>query len=116
MERCSSSDQPSIHHSPGLSGCCPHTANPELLRKGAHTLTGEPPRVFALVQEFGEDDETGEGGEEIVTEVVAYGLALPDGTAATVGLIGHGFGRWRSPYSAASRLHSDLVWLGEEEA
>lgn len=67
-------------------------------------LIGGLPRMFALVQETGEDDE------EIVVEVVAYGLALPCGTAATVGVV-NGFGRWMSAPSAASRLCSDLVWL-----
>ncbi|MGJ6961471.1 hypothetical protein ACSDR0_06125 [Streptosporangium sp. G11] len=67
--------------------------------------------MFALVQEFYEDDEGEEDGES-VTEVVAYGLTLPGGTAATVGANGNGFGRWTSAYSAARRLHSDLVWLG----
>lgn len=108
--------QPPIPRDPIYNGHCPQNTDPKCAHRGGRALTGGSPRVFALVQEFDEDDETGEGGEEVVTEVVAYGLALPDGTAATVGLIGHGFGRWRSPYSAASRLHSDLVWLGEEEA
>ncbi|WP_156056065.1 hypothetical protein [Streptosporangium roseum] len=70
-------------------------------------LAGGLPRMFALVQETGEDDE------EIVTEVVAYGLALPCGTAATVGVV-NGFGRWMSAHSTASRLRSDLVWLGDD--
>jgi hypothetical protein len=88
----------------GGDGCLPRGADLE----GAHqdALTGGLPRMFALVQESGEDDE-------IVTEVVAYGLALPDGGAATVGVAASGFGRWISAHSAASRLNSDLVWLGE---
>ncbi|MEV0419532.1 hypothetical protein [Streptosporangium canum] len=78
-----------------------------LTREGVRALAGGLPRMFALVQETGEDDE------EIVVEVVAYGLALPCGTAATVGVV-NGFGRWTSARSAASRLRSDLVWLGDD--
>ncbi|GAA4190403.1 hypothetical protein GCM10022252_28670 [Streptosporangium oxazolinicum] len=65
--------------------------------------------MFALVQEF--DDPDGEG----LSEVVAYGLVLPGGEAATVGVTARGFGSWRSADSAAYRLHSDLVWLGETD-
>ncbi|MFF0578592.1 hypothetical protein ACFY19_24170 [Streptosporangium saharense] len=57
-------------------------------------------RAFALVQEIDEGE----------TEVVAYGLELPTGVAATVGVV-QGFGRWQSARNAARRLHSDLVWL-----
>ncbi|MFC3985230.1 hypothetical protein [Streptosporangium jomthongense] len=57
-------------------------------------------RAFALVQEI----------DEGATEVIAYGLQLPCGTAATVGVV-QGYGRWRSADSAARRLGSDLVWL-----
>ncbi|MFF0307862.1 hypothetical protein ACFYSC_10550 [Streptosporangium sp. NPDC004379] len=63
--------------------------------------------MFALVQGVEED------GEEIIAKVVAYGLALPCGTAATVG-VADGFGRWRSAHSAASRLRAGLVWLGDD--
>lgn len=62
--------------------------------------TPGPVRAFALVQEIDEGE----------TEVVAYGLELPDGIAATVGVV-QGFGRWQSARNAARRLHSDLVWL-----
>ncbi|WP_329092860.1 hypothetical protein [Streptosporangium sp. NBC_01469] len=80
----------------------------------ARTPTGNPPRMFALVQElFYEENEDDERDEESVTEVVAYGLALPCGTAATVGANGRDFGRWTSAHSAARRLHSDLVWFGD---
>ncbi|WP_440104274.1 hypothetical protein [Streptosporangium sp. H16] len=72
-------------------------------------LAGGLPRAFALVQEFG--DHEGEG----VAEVVAYGLALPGGEAATVGVTARGFGSWQSADSAAYRLRSDLVWLGEAD-
>lgn len=66
---------------------------------------GVVPRLFALVREdYGEDDA-------VVEEVVAYGIALPNGSAATVPAQGSGFGRWISPQSASRRLCSDLVWL-----
>ncbi|MFD0883082.1 hypothetical protein ACFQ08_00675 [Streptosporangium algeriense] len=63
------------------------------------------PRVFALVQEGWEDERP---------EVVAYGLTLPGGQAATVGADGRGHGLWNSARSAARRLRSDLVWFGDE--
>lgn len=66
---------------------------------------GRAPRLFILVREdFDEDDV-------VVREVVAYGIALPDGAAATIPAKGNGFGRWISPQSASRRLHSDLVWI-----
>lgn len=67
--------------------------------------TSEAPRLFVLVQEgFYEDGAA-------VRVVVAYGIALPDGAAATVFARGHGFARWISPESASRRTHSDLVWV-----
>jgi hypothetical protein len=66
--------------------------------------TGRPPRLFVLVQEFDEHDA-------VVQEVVAYGIALPDGSAATISPQGWSSGRWRSPESASRRLCSDLLWL-----
>ncbi|MER7205547.1 MULTISPECIES: hypothetical protein [Streptosporangium] len=63
------------------------------------------PRVFALVQEGWEGEQA---------EVVAYGLTLPCGQAATIGADGRGHGLWNSAQSAARRLHSDLVWFGDE--
>ncbi|TDC73667.1 hypothetical protein [Actinomadura sp. 7K507] len=66
---------------------------------------GAAPRLFALVREdYGEDDA-------VVEEVVAYGVALPDGSAATVPLSGRGLGRWLTPQSASRRMLSELVWL-----
>ncbi|MFG2090425.1 MULTISPECIES: hypothetical protein [unclassified Spirillospora] len=66
---------------------------------------GVAPRLFALVREvLGEDDA-------VLEEVVAYGIVLPDGSAATVPLSGRGFGRWLTPESASRRMVSDLVWL-----
>ncbi|QFG25016.1 hypothetical protein [Actinomadura sp. WMMB 499] len=62
------------------------------------------PRLFLLVQEDLDD------ADAVVREVVAYGIALPDGAAATVSLRGSGFGRWLSPESAARRLRAELVW------
>lgn len=103
MEHRTGSKQSPARHAPDFDERCPQSTDPEC----AHTPAGDLPRMFALVQEFYEDD-----GESF-TEVVAYGLALPGGTAATVGATGHGFGRWTSAHSAARRLHSDLVWLGD---
>ncbi|MER5649207.1 hypothetical protein [Streptosporangium sp. NPDC002524] len=100
MEQHNGSDQSSARNAPDFDEHCP-----------AYTMTGDLPRMFALVQEFYEEGE-GEDDGESVTEVVAYGLTLPGGTAAIVGANGHGFGRWTSAHSAARRLHSDLVWLG----
>ncbi|TDC41780.1 hypothetical protein E1281_36985 [Actinomadura sp. KC345] len=66
---------------------------------------GAVPRLFALVREdVGEDDA-------VVEEVVAYGVALPDGSAATIPPSGQGFGRWLTPQSASRRMLSELVWL-----
>lgn len=108
MEHHAGSDQPSVCNGPDFGERCPRNTDPEC----AHALTGDLPRMFALVQEFYEEDEGEEDGES-VTEVVAYGLALPGGTVATVGANGNEFGRWTSAHSAARRLHSDLVWLGD---
>lgn len=54
------------------------------------------PRAFALVR----------------GEVLAYGVTLPGGQAATVAANGLGHGLWNSAQSAAKRLRSDLVWFG----
>ncbi|GAA3086541.1 hypothetical protein [Streptosporangium carneum] len=108
MERHTGSDQSSDRHDPSLDAPHPWDTSLELAFEDTRALFGELPRMFALVQ--GCDDE------EVATEVVAYGLALPGGAATTVGANGHGFGLWRSPHSAAWRLRSDLVWLGEDAA
>ncbi|TYB46728.1 hypothetical protein [Actinomadura chibensis] len=67
--------------------------------------TSEAPRLFVLVQEDLDEDYA------VIREVVAYGIALPGGAAATVFARGGGFGRWISPESASRRLHSELVWV-----
>ncbi|WP_433255332.1 hypothetical protein ACQPYK_14555 [Streptosporangium sp. CA-135522] len=107
MERHTGSGQSPTRHDSNFDAPDIRDTDPERARKDMRALTGELPRMFALVQ----DDD-----EETSVEVVAYGLELPGGTTTTVGANGHGFGRWRSPYSAAWRLHSDLVWLGEDAA
>lgn len=107
MERHTGSNPSSARHAQDFGERHLQEACSECARGGARVPAGDLPRMFALVQEFDEDD-----GESL-TEVVAYGLALPDGTAATVGANGHGFGRWTNPHRAAWRLRSDLVWLGE---
>jgi hypothetical protein len=121
MKHFSGSDHPTVYHGAGLqesaigSGgdASPGDADWGPTREDVQALTGGLPRMFALIQEFGED--SGDSGE-IVTEVVAYGLALPGGTAVTIGVTHQGFGRWMSAHSAASRLCSDLVWLEENGA
>ncbi|OUC98034.1 hypothetical protein [Streptosporangium minutum] len=122
MEHFNGSDYPPVYHGAGSQRGEIGSGGDDLSRKSDPPLAGEDlpltredvralagglPRMFALVQETGEDDE------EIAVEVVAYGLALPCGTAATVGVV-NGFGRWTSAHSAASRLRSDLVWLGDD--
>ncbi|MFF5107856.1 hypothetical protein [Streptosporangium sp. NPDC000509] len=102
MEHHPGSDQPSACHNPDFGEHYPR----EVALERAYTLTGDLPRMFALVQDFAESEESH-------PEVVAYGLALPGGTATTVGANGRGFGLWASPRSAARRLHSDLVWFGD---
>ncbi|MEU8039648.1 hypothetical protein [Streptosporangium sp. NPDC049078] len=109
MEHFDGSNHPTVYHGTGsqkaANGSTGDTFPGKIgtTREDVRALAGGLPRVFALVQEFGED----------VPEVVAYGLALPGGEVATVGVTARGFGSWRSADSAAYRLHSDLVWLGE---
>ncbi|WP_326638024.1 hypothetical protein OG884_28815 [Streptosporangium sp. NBC_01755] len=110
MEHHAGSDQPSVRHDPDFDERCPRSTGPESAYASARMPTGDLPRMFALVQELDEDDERGRASSP---EVVAYGLALPDGTAATVSRNGYGFGRWTNAHRAAHRLGSDLVWLGE---
>ncbi|WP_329429270.1 hypothetical protein OG339_10735 [Streptosporangium sp. NBC_01495] len=115
MEHFNGSDHSTVYHGTSSSEAAtgsegdafPENAGPT--REDVRALAGGLPRVFALVQEFGDHDGDG------IAEVVAYGLALPGGEAATVGVTARGFGSWRSADSAAYRLHSDLVWLGETD-
>ena len=95
MEHPTGSDRPIVHDGPVRDDGFPTAEE-------VRAVAGGLPRVFALVQGFEEES----GGK-----VVAYGLELPCGTAATVG-VDQGFGRWRSARSAAARLGSELVWLG----
>ncbi|MFI6455459.1 hypothetical protein ACIBF6_28325 [Streptosporangium amethystogenes] len=112
MEHFNGSDYPTVYHGMGSrrgetedgGGGLSWQSDSPLSREEVRALAGGLPRVFALVREV-ED-------EEIMARLVAYGLALPSGDAATVGTP-RGFGRWRSPQSAAYRLGSDLVWLGD---
>ncbi|MFI6454855.1 hypothetical protein ACIBF6_25215 [Streptosporangium amethystogenes] len=110
MEQHAGSDQPPVCHDPDFDERYPQITGPESACASARLPTDDLPRMFALVQEFDEDDER-DGPSS--PEVVAYGLALPDGTAATVTRNGYGFGRWTNAHRAARRLGSDLVWLGE---
>ncbi|MEV4751312.1 hypothetical protein AB0K21_33530 [Streptosporangium sp. NPDC049248] len=112
MEHFNGSDHPTVYHGMGSrrgetgdgGGGLSWQSDSPLSREEVRALAGGLPRVFALVREA-ED-------EEITARVVAYGLALPGGDAATVGAT-RGFGRWTSARSAAYRLGSDLVWLGD---
>lgn len=109
MEQHAGSNQPPVCHDPDFDERRPQTTGPESACASARMPTDDLPRMFALVQGFDEDERDGRGSRE----VVAYGLALPDGTAATVTRSGYGFGRWTNADRAAHRLGSDLVWLGE---
>ena len=61
-----------------------------------------PPRLFALVQEDEDEDE------QLVRHVMAYGIELPGGEAATVGAVP---GHWPSADSASECVGSDVLWL-----
>ncbi|MFD0857290.1 hypothetical protein ACFQ07_34115 [Actinomadura adrarensis] len=93
MEGVQESEHASVYHDPEMSAVV------------AECCGGEMPRLFALVREF--DDEN----DQPVREVVAYGIALPNGGAATVGASGRQFGKWASPDAASLRMNSELVWL-----
>lgn len=82
-----------------------HEAVPDDGALAEELWEGNPPRLFALVQEdYGEDDS-------VIHEVVAYGIALPSGSATTFLASGEGIGRWISPESASRRLDSELIWV-----
>ncbi|MFI0483167.1 hypothetical protein [Actinomadura sp. 9N215] len=59
---------------------------------------GVAPRLFALVREDFDEDDT-------------VGIALPDGAAVTVPTSGRGLGRWIIAESASGRMLSELVWM-----
>lgn len=82
-----------------------HEAELTPVYHAADVGTSEAPRLFVLVQEGVDEDDV------VVREVVAYGIALPGGAAATVPARGNGFGRWISPETASRRLCSELVWV-----
>lgn len=90
-----------------------HGTGPIPAPHATHPLLGDLPRMFALVQGFDDDGDGGEEEADVAVEVVAYGMTLPSGQTTTFGTNGRNFGVWNSPRSAAKRLHSDLVWLGE---
>ncbi|GII79195.1 hypothetical protein Sru01_41770 [Sphaerisporangium rufum] len=69
-------------------------------------LLGGLPRVFARIRDQGHGED-----ERSDLRVVALGLALPDGGAATVEVGGNGFGRWGSAERAAWVLGGECVWL-----
>ncbi|TDC63697.1 hypothetical protein E1200_21760 [Actinomadura sp. GC306] len=95
MDDIHESEQPTVYHA-------------DEVERVVALVGGAAPRLFALVREdCGEDDV-------VVEEVLAYGIAMPDGSAATVPLSGRGFGRWLTPVSASRRMLSELVWLSPE--
>lgn len=86
----------------------PHGDEPEsriAAAEVAEPAGGRVARLFALVQEFDDDND------RPVREVVAYGMALPSGHTMTVTPSGAGIHTWQSPHSASRRLGSELVWL-----
>ncbi|MEV5413972.1 hypothetical protein AB0K60_34715 [Thermopolyspora sp. NPDC052614] len=112
LDHLSSSGHRPVYHGPEAEGNgidaeahCRGPAGCAITADGLRELTGFTPRMFALVREFVEADDS-------VTHVVAYGMSLPDG-ATTVHAGGGSIGRWVSAESAASRLGACLVWLGE---
>ncbi|MFC5749359.1 hypothetical protein [Actinomadura rugatobispora] len=72
----------------------------------AELAGGAVARMFALVQEYDDDNE------QPVREVVAYGMELPGGLVMTVPPSGAGLSKWQSPDSASRRTGAELVWLG----
>ncbi|MEV5413632.1 hypothetical protein AB0K60_32995 [Thermopolyspora sp. NPDC052614] len=110
MEHFSGSDYSTVYHGPNAEG---NAAGPggRLMPDAGGPETGErvrafigTPRLFALVRH---DEDEGS------TEVVAYGIALPEGGAATIGVGRSSFGRWISAQTAATRLRTELVWVGQ---
>ncbi|XVQ12810.1 hypothetical protein ACQP1W_09710 [Spirillospora sp. CA-255316] len=85
-----------------------HVGDPDGKRAAAEVARlagGEAARMFALVEEYDDDNE------QPVREIVAYGMALPGGHVMTVPPSGAGLFKWQSPQSASRRLGSELVWL-----
>jgi hypothetical protein len=101
MDDIQDSEHPPVYHADDQD-TSPDDA--ELLRKH---WAGNPPRLFALIQEFEDDEDE----DQIEREIVAYGIMLPDGSATTVGAGGSGFGRFGSAIAASDTYYSDLVWL-----
>ncbi|POM27739.1 hypothetical protein BTM25_21580 [Actinomadura rubteroloni] len=92
----------------------------------ARLLGGERLRLFLLVRVIfperdgenvhgpGESDDDADDADDAPNAqlaVVAYGVALPRGSATTLTLEGRAFGHWQSPESAARRLHAEMVWV-----
>jgi hypothetical protein len=85
-----------------------HVDDPDESRAAevAELTGGKAARMFALVQEWDDDNV------QPVRKVVAFGIALPNGAVATVGASGWGFAHWASLDTASRRMCSELVWLG----
>lgn len=102
MDGVHESERTSVYHVPDLDTTPEHDDAPLV-------LAGRRPRLFVLVQDVVESEDEAE--VRLMPEVVAYGIALPDGAAATVSATGRDFGRWQSPESASRWLSSELVWV-----
>ncbi len=114
MENLATSDSPPVYHGPEsnsdeiIEGMRSQERTLSLItQEDLRELTGTLPRLFALIKEVAGDDD-------VVTEMVSYGLSLPGG-AAIVQADGRLIGRWGSAERAASMLGAYLVWLGESE-
>jgi hypothetical protein len=103
MDGVHESERTSVYHVPDLD------TTPDPDDEALVLVAGRRPRLFVLVQDVVEIED--EVAVTLTREVVAYGIALPDGAAATVSATGQAFGRWQSPESASRRLSSELVWL-----
>ncbi|WP_019630299.1 hypothetical protein [Actinomadura atramentaria] len=79
---------------------------------GRESATATADRGPARRADDGASDETAAASAAPPPpEVIAFGVALPRGSATTLGTNGGPFGQWRSPESAAHRLRSELVWV-----
>jgi hypothetical protein len=112
MDNFPGSDYSSVYHDETGNGNARDGAD-----YGAYaSVIGEAPRLFALVRPLYDiSDDILEDSDAVPVEpdaeLIAYGVALPDGTATTFTIRGRSFGKWRNPDRAAMRLYSELVWL-----
>ncbi|MGH3390655.1 MAG: hypothetical protein ACRDOO_17445 [Actinomadura sp.] len=100
MDDTRDSEHRPVYHADNL-----HTS-PEYTQVLRKHWGGNPPRLFVLIQEWDDEDDE----DQVEQEVVAYGIAMPNGSATTVGT-GGGIGSFSSPTAASEMFCSDLVWL-----